>query len=56
MNKSTSQIERPKIDRQNNQVTFLGKVIALIIPKDGSNLTQDQLSQTNQYKGSTKVK
>jgi len=56
MNKSTFQNERPKIDRQNNQVTFLDKVIALIIPKDRSNFTSTELSDANQYKGSTKQK
>ncbi len=33
-----------KIDHQNNQVTFMDKVIALIIPKDGSIFTSKELS------------
>lgn len=56
MNKSTFQNERPKIDRQNNQVTFLDKVIALIIPKDRSNSSSTGLSNNNQSQGSTKQK
>ena len=56
MNKSTFQNERPIIDHQNNQVTFLGKIIALIIPKDGSNFDSKALSHTNQPKGSTNQK
>lgn len=56
MNKSTFQNELPKIDRQNNQVTFLGKVIALIIPKDGSSFTSKELSNIKQPKGSTNGK
>jgi hypothetical protein len=56
MNKNDFQNEQPKIDHQNNQITFMDKVIALIIPKDGSNLTSKELSNNNQYKGSTKQK
>jgi hypothetical protein len=56
MNKSAFQNERPKIHRETNQVTFLGKVIALIIPKDVSNFTSKELSDNNQYKGSNKQK
>ena len=56
MNKNDFQNELPKIDRQNNQITFMDKVIALIIPKDGSNFTSKELSNTDQYKGPTKGK
>jgi hypothetical protein len=56
MNKSAFQNERPKINHETNQITFLDKVIALIIPKDRSNFTSKELSDTNQYKGSIKQK
>jgi hypothetical protein len=56
MNKSAFQNELPKINRETNQITFLDKVIALIIPKNGSNFISKELSSNNQYKGSTKEK
>ena len=56
MNKNDFQNERPNIDHQNNQITFMDKVIALIIPKDADNFTSKELSNINQYKGSTKGK
>lgn len=42
MTKSEFQIERPI--RNGNEITFMGKLIALIIPKDVPNLTSPGLS------------
>ena len=50
MNKSTFQNERPKFNYETNQITFMDKVIALIIPKNRSNSTSKELSNTNQSK------
>jgi len=56
MNKNDFQNERPKFNYETNQITFLDKVIALIIPKDTDNFTSKELSNINQSKGSTDKK